>query len=162
MLAVRAAYVVHWRYSITTQVSAAAMVSAKLQIFCTIFLSLSGLKYPALAQGNALSDRPGLAGPEEMPKQNVSCEGLAATIAGLEVPSGDRIDLWATGPLTYIHSDEALWYLAICSEPGVQVMCITYSGNGMKIGERILIRGGMRMLDKTHIVLDPCLASRAE
>ncbi|MEP7457017.1 hypothetical protein [Phyllobacterium sp. SB3] len=120
------------------------------------------MNYPALAQSNSLSDRPGLAGPEEMPKQNVSCEGLAATIAGLEVPSGDRIDLWASGPLTFIHSDEALWYLAICSEPGVQVMCITYSGNGMKIGERILIRGGMRMLDRTHIVLDPCLASREE
>lgn len=123
---------------------------------------LSGFGYPASAQGTVLSDRPGLAGPEEMPKQNASCEGLAATIAGLEAPEGNRIDLWAAGPLTYIHSDEALWYLAICPESGVQVMCITYSGNGMKLGDNILIRGGMRMLDKTHIVLDPCLASRED
>ncbi len=95
-----------------------------------------------------------------MPLENVTCDGLAAMLAGLEVPSGDRIDLWASGPLTLIHSDEALWYLAICSDPGIRVMCVTYSDNAMKLGERVLVRGGMRILDETHIVLDPCLASR--
>ena len=119
-----------------------------------------GLNCPAQAKSNFFSDRPGLAGAEEMPKQNVACEGLAATIAGLDVPPGVRIDLWASGRLTLVHTDEALWFLAICSAPGIQVMCVTYSDNGMKVGEHILIRGGMRILDETHIVLDPCLASR--
>ena len=130
--------------------------------YCLVLFMLSDLSSAALAQGTVFSKRPGLAGPEEMPKQNASCEGLAAIIAELETPEGNRIDLWASGPLTYIHSDEALWYLAICPQSGVQVMCITYSGNGMKLGDNILIRGGMRILDKTHIVLDPCLASREE
>ncbi|MHC1549720.1 hypothetical protein [Phyllobacterium sp. K27] len=138
------------------------MSSNSICNFCIVLFMVGGLGHPALAQGTDFSDRPGLAGPEEMPKQNVSCEGVAAMIAGLETPEGNRIDLWASGPLSYIHSDEALWYLAICPEPGVQVMCITYSGNGMKLGDNILIRGGMRILDKTHIVLDPCLASREE
>jgi hypothetical protein len=136
------------------------MSSNSICNFCIVLLMVSGISYPASAQDTDFSERPGLAGPEEMPKQNVSCKGLATTIAGLEAPEGNRIDLWASGPLTYIHNDEALWYLAICPESGVQVMCITYSGNGMKLGDNILIRGGMRILDKTHIVLDPCLASR--
>lgn len=136
------------------------MIFSLIRIFCIVCLFIGGLNRQALAQDDLFAGRRGLAGPEQMPLGNVTCDGLAATLAGLEVPSGDRIDLWASGPLTLIHSDEALWYLAICSDPGIRVMCVTYSDNAMKLGERVLVRGGMRILDETHIVLDPCLASR--
>jgi hypothetical protein len=41
-------------------------------------------------------------------------------------------------------------------------MCITYQGNGMKVGDPIVMKGGYRRLDKNHAVLDPCLANTAE
>lgn len=136
------------------------MISGSVRIFCIICAFIGGLNSQALARDDLLVGRQGLAGPEEMPSENATCDGLAETVAGLEVASGDRIDLWVSGPLTLIHTDDALWYLAICSEPGIRVMCVTYSDNAMKLGERVVIRGGMRILDETHIILDPCLASR--
>lgn len=136
------------------------MIFSLVRILFIVSLFIGGLNSQVSAQDDLFAGRRGLAGPEQMPLENVSCDGLAATLAGLEVPSGDRIDLWASGPLTLIHSDESLWYLAICSDPGIRVMCVTYSDNAMKLGERVLVRGGMRILDETHIVLDPCLASR--
>jgi hypothetical protein len=114
----------------------------------------------AAAQNEPYAGRPGLAEPEMKPRHNTSCSGLSATLKGLGQQPDERIDLWVSGPLTFLHSDGALWYLAICSEPGIRVLCVTYSDNGMKPGEKVLVRGGMRMLDQTHIVLDPCLASR--
>jgi hypothetical protein len=136
------------------------MIFSLVRILFIVSLFIGGLNSQLRAQDDLFAGRRGLAGPEQMPLENVTCDGLAATLAGLEVPSGDRIDLWVSGALTLIHSDEALWYLAICSDPGIRVMCVTYSDNAMKLGERVLVRGGMRILDETHIVLDPCLASR--
>ncbi|MGH6762372.1 MAG: hypothetical protein ACRECW_12385 [Phyllobacterium sp.] len=127
---------------------------------CLLCALVGGASHHAAAQDNTYAGRPGLAGPEETPAENASCDSLAATLGGFEVPAGDRIDLWASGPLTLIHTDEVLWYIAICSAPGIRVMCVTYSDNDMKVGERILVRGAMQIQDETHIVLDPCLASR--
>lgn len=39
-------------------------------------------------------------------------------------------------------------------------MCVTYDDNGMKLGERVTLRGGYSRQDEHHGVLDPCLASR--
>ena len=64
------------------------------------------------------------------------------------------------GPLTLVHTDGVLWYLAICSAPRIRVLCVTYSDNGMKLGEWVTLRGGYRAVDDLHVVLDPCLASR--
>jgi hypothetical protein len=75
-------------------------------------------------------------------------------------PPRTRVDLWVKGPLTLIHSDGALWYLVICRQPGIRVMCVTYSDNGMKRGERIVLRGGFNRQDEWHVLLDPCLATR--
>jgi hypothetical protein len=71
-----------------------------------------------------------------------------------------RIDLSVVGTLTLVRTDGALWYLAVCSAPGIRVMCVTYDDNGMKLGERVTLRGGFSRQDERHVVLDPCLASR--
>ena len=71
---------------------------------------------------------------------------------------GNRIDLWLEGKLTLVKSDGALWYLVMC--PDLRVMCVTYEGNDMAIGERVYFKGGYWRLDTNHAVLDPCLASR--
>jgi hypothetical protein len=107
----------------------------------------------------ALAGRPGLAEAESEPAAIAKCESLHASLAGFRPPQR-RVDLWVTGPLTLVHTDGVLWYLAICSSPRIRVLCVTYSDNGMKVGEWVTLRGAYRAVDDLHVVLDPCLASR--
>ena len=48
----------------------------------------------------------------------------------------------------------------MCAPPGVQVMCVTYSTNGLEAGDVVLFGGGYRRVGERQIMLDPCLASR--
>lgn len=73
---------------------------------------------------------------------------------------GFRIDLSATGKLTLVRTDGALWYLVICSD--VRIMCVTYESNGMKVGDLVRMQGAYQRLDANHVVLDPCLAQFAQ
>ena len=73
------------------------------------------------------------------------------------VPGEVRIDLAITGDLTLVRTDGALWYLVMCSD--LRIMCVTYQSKDMKVGDRVLFRGGYKRLDDNHAVLDPCLAS---
>jgi hypothetical protein len=95
--------------------------------------------------------------PAEVPAaSSARCEELRAMAEG--VPDAtDRIDLSVTGKLTLVKSDGALWYLVVCSD--LRVMCVTYEGNNMKVGDSIEMRGAYRRLDRNHAVLDPCLAT---
>ena len=124
------------------------------------FFTLLMVAAPALAQENPYPGRPGLAFPEGTPMETASCSDLQKTIQNLQFPSGQRIDLWASGPLTIVDTDEVLWYVGICSLPGIRVLCVTYSDNGMQVGDVVTVRGAMRIQDDKHILLDPCLASR--
>jgi hypothetical protein len=89
-----------------------------------------------------------------------TCGDLSATLAGLP-GSGPRIDLTVEGKLTLVQTDGALWYLAVCSTPGIRVLCVTYESNGMGLGDPVVLRGGYNRQDERHVVLDPCLASRS-
>ena len=62
--------------------------------------------------------------------------------------------------LSAVNFDGTLAYLVMCEQPGAQVLCVTYSTNGMKAGDTVLFAGGYRRFSKKQIVLDPCLASR--
>lgn len=112
------------------------------------------------AQSSALASRPGLVEGEGEPSSRASCETMGAVMSGLVVPA-ERIDLWVTGALTLVQTDGTLWYLAICSSPGIRVMCVAYSDNGLKLGDQVMLRGAFRIQDPHHAVLDPCLASRS-
>ena len=114
----------------------------------------------AHAQTPSIAGRPGLAGPEQVPAETATCENLETALAGFPPPN-TRVDLWIAGELTLIHTDGALWYLVVCSSPGMRVMCVTYADNGMKLGERVTLRGAYRPQDELHVLLDPCLASRS-
>ena len=120
---------------------------------------LLGRNAPVLSQDSDFAGRPGLAEAEREPAAVAKCEDLQASLAGFQEPRR-RIDLWVAGPLTLIHTDGVLWYLVACSSPGTRVMCVTYSDNGMKLGEPVTLRGAYRAIDELHVVLDPCLASR--
>lgn len=121
----------------------------------------SPLASAARAAETDLANRLGLAEAEAVPAGHASCDSLATTLDGLDEPER-RIDLWVEGALTLVQTDGALWYLAICSQPSVRVLCVTYSENGMKLGDRVVLRGAYHRQDRVHVLLDPCLASPAE
>ena len=123
-------------------------------------LLMASLVVPALSQDASMAGRPGFARAEELPASIATCENLETATAGFR-PPGSRVDLWVSGALTLVRTDGVLWYLAICSSPGVRVMCVTYSDNGMKPGERVTLRGAYGRQDERHVLLDPCLASRS-
>jgi hypothetical protein len=126
------------------------------QVFLAAVLCASG----SLASEFSFKGRVGLADAEGVPQTMANCNDLEETIRDFRPLIEQRIDLWATGPLTIVHTDQVLWYLGICASPGIRVLCVTYSDNGMQPGEMVTVRGAMNVQDPKHIVLDPCLASR--
>jgi hypothetical protein len=50
----------------------------------------------------------------------------------------------------------------MCNLPDVRLMCVTYKSNDMKVGDRVLFKGGYNRLDPNHIKLDPCLANQPD
>jgi hypothetical protein len=120
------------------------------RILCTLIL----LTPPCLV--DAFENRPAFSPAEQPPERPAACEEVRAMSAGLE-PTEARIDLAILGKLTLVKTDGALWYLVMCSD--LRIMCVTYQSNGMKIGDRVLFRGGYKRLDENHAVLDPCLAN---
>ena len=70
-----------------------------------------------------------------------------------------RIDFSSEGMLTFVKSDGVLWYLVMCSD--VRVMCVTYESNDMKVGDKVIFKGGYNRMDANHALLDPCLANRS-
>jgi hypothetical protein len=113
------------------------------------------------AQEGGIAGRRGFSLPEQpVAGGPASCAELAGALDPPPRPEG-RIDLAVVGPLTLVQTDGALWYLAVCSAPGIRVMCVTYERNDLKLGDRVVLRGGYNRQDERHIVIDPCLASRS-
>jgi hypothetical protein len=122
-------------------------------------VSLPGSSNQAFPQEAIYGGRPGLTGPEGTPPEIATCETIKQTLDGFQPPR-DRVDLWISGPLTLVHTDKVLWYLAVCPDTGIRVLCVTYSDNGMKNGDQVVLAGALEIQDRKHAVLDPCLASR--
>ena len=120
------------------------------RILCTLVL----LSWPCLV--DALENRPAFSPAEQPPERPAVCEEVRVMSAGLE-PTETRIDLAILGKLTLVKTDGVLWYLVMCAD--LRIMCVTYQSNDMKIGDRVLFRGGYKRLDENHAVLDPCLAN---
>jgi hypothetical protein len=115
---------------------------------------------PAGAEVAGLAERPAFSAAEEPARSPATCGTIAGQLRDLPVPE-TRIDLTIVGTLTLVETDGALWYLAVCAEPDVRVLCVTYGSNGMTVHDSALLRGGYNRQDATHVVLDPCLASRS-
>jgi len=114
---------------------------------------------PALAAEDLFANRPALSKPEQPPQRSARCEELRSMTAGLPALD-ERIDLSLTGALNAVRTDGALWYLTMCAD--VRVLCVTYESNDMKAGDRVTLKGGYVRRDDNHVMLDPCLANRAE
>ena len=116
---------------------------------------------PALAQTLLpeafFRDRPAFSRLEQ-PAIPASCADVARQLPD-SVPADSRIDMAVTGPVSLIQTDGALWYVAVCAEPGVRVLFVTYSANDLKLGDPAVLRGGYSRRGRLHVMLDPCLAS---
>jgi hypothetical protein len=120
-----------------------------------LLVAFAFLASPCLA-ANTLDNRPAFSAGDLPPERHAACEEVRTMSVGL-APSETRIDLAVEGRLTLVKTDGVLWYLVMCSD--VRVMCVTYQGNDMKAGDRVLFMGGYKRLDENHAVLDPCLAN---
>ena len=90
--------------------------------------------------------------------QPANCETIAAQLPD-SVPRDSRVDLAIAGPVTLLQTDGTVWYVAVCSDPGVRVLCVTYSGKELKLGDHVVLRGGYTRQNARHIMLDPCLTA---
>lgn len=108
-------------------------------------------------------ERPAFSRPEVPAEAPASCETIARQLPGVgaEPPAEGRVDLWINGKVTLVQTDGALSYVAVCSDPGVRVLCVAYDANGLKVGDVAALRGAYSRPGKRHIQLDPCLASPA-
>lgn len=113
---------------------------------------------PAQAE-DILATRPAFSFGDLPARTYAQCHELRRMAAGLP-DTEQRIDLSLTGELTGVRTDGALWYLFMCGD--VRVLCVTYESNGMKAGDRVLMKGGYLRRDDNHVQLDPCLANRTE
>jgi hypothetical protein len=105
-----------------------------------------------------LKGRPALAEAEVPAERVAECGELRNMLRDL--PELDRrIDLWVEGKTEAVQTDGALWYLVVCATPDIRVLCVTYEGNGMQRGDRIIARGAYSRRDEDHVMLDPCLAN---
>jgi len=121
-----------------------------------MILALAFAASPCLAAG-ILDNRPAFSESNQPAKRPAACEELRRMSAGLKPPDL-RVDLAIAGQLTAIRSDGTFWYLEMCRD--LYVMCLTYQSSGMKVGDRVLLRGAYSRLDENHVVLAPCLADR--
>lgn len=120
---------------------------------------LVGGQVPAqtLLPDSFFADRPAFSQPEQ-PGKPASCRSIAAQLPD-SIPADSRVDMAIAGTVSLVRTDGALWYVAVCAEPGVRVLCVTYGAGDLKPGDKAVLRGGYNRQDKRHVLLDPCLAS---
>ncbi len=102
-------------------------------------------------------DRPAFSHPEQ-PGKPASCESIGAQLPG-SLPADSRVDMAIAGTVSFLRTDGTLWYVAVCADPGVRVLCVTYGAGDLKPGDKAVLRGGYNRQDARHVLLDPCLAS---
>lgn len=131
-------------------------VSVALRRFACAVLLVGA--FSSAAADDALKGRPGLAEAEVPAERSAECGELRSMLQDL--PDLDRrIDLWVAGDAAAVQTDGALWYVVVCNTPDIRVLCVTYEGNGMQRGDRVIVRGAYSRRDEDHVMLDPCLAS---
>lgn len=106
-----------------------------------------------------IANRPAFSAAEQPARASAHCDEIRTQSAEMSEPE-DRIDLSMVGELTLVKTDGALWYLLMCRD--VRVLCVTYESNDMKAGDRVVMKGAYSRRDENHIMLDPCLAHRAD
>ena len=133
-------------------------VETALVPLLAILLALSAVS--ALGQEDAQKNP--FADPDMKPAYTPQCHEVRALTKDRETGE-TRIDFSVTGPLALVHFDGTLAYLGLCgTPPDPKVLCVTYQTNDMKVGDVVTVAGGYSRPNPDFIVLDPCLAQRAD
>ncbi|WP_293797513.1 hypothetical protein [uncultured Bosea sp.] len=122
-----------------------------------LFLAAGQAGAQSLLPDSFFADRPAFSQPEQAGTP-ASCETIATQLPD-SMPPDSRVDMAIAGTVSLLRTDGALWYVAVCAEPGVRVLCVTYGAGDLKLGDMAVLRGGYNRQDKRHVLLDPCLAS---
>lgn len=115
---------------------------------------------PGKAQGARPAETP--TGGDSNPKLSLSCGDLRQSLDGMSTPDQAKLELSVVGALTMVEFDGALAYLGACAPPAPRVLCIAYGTNGLEIGDKVVLSGGLggyARPDADHILLNPCLPS---
>lgn len=91
------------------------------------------------------------------PSVRATCGELRAALAKLPPPGEDVVTIQVEGVVTVAKSDDALSVVVICRPPEPQVACITYTTEGRKPGDRVVVAGAYTPRNPDRIVLDPCI-----
>lgn len=105
-----------------------------------------------------LSGTGGQAQPE--PSFRTGCEGLRDSLARLAAKPGEYFTIQLVDTLRYVGSDQALAYLGLCEPPAPRVLCVTYSRDDWKVGDRVMVSGAFSEDRPGYVKLDPCLHAR--
>lgn len=117
---------------------------------------------PAAATDEIFAKRPAFSWGDLPAQRAATCDEVRTMAEGLPEDADMRIDLTVVGKLGLVKSDGVLWYLGLCTPPGVRILCVAYESNGMKVGDTVYMKGGYRRTGPDHVLLDPCLANRPE
>jgi hypothetical protein len=93
------------------------------------------------------------------PSFRSTCRDLRASVRQLDSADDALVTIQVVGPLTAVHFDGAVAYMGMCSPPDPQVLCVTYSTDGWKKGDVVVLSGTYSQRGPDHILLDPCLHS---
>lgn len=121
---------------------------------------LSGVSGAASTEPWHLRDSPFTLG-EAFPETPATCESVKHW-AGKAPNIDDRVSFAIAGKLVAVEWDGTLAYLIMCPESAIQVMCVTYSKEGRRVGDSVTFTGGYNRVGERAIMLDPCLASPAD
>lgn len=91
------------------------------------------------------------------PSFQARCGELRKSVRDLNFKHDQLVVIEVVGTLTLVQSDGALAYLGVCKPPDPQVLCVTYSTNGRKVGDEVVVTGSLIPHGPDYIQLDPCL-----
>lgn len=91
------------------------------------------------------------------PSFSATCETVRAEADRLDSSSDELITIEVTGELLLAESDGVLSYMGMCAAPAPRVLCVTYTLDGHKTGDRVTVAGHYQRSDADFITLDPCL-----
>ena len=119
--------------------------------------SVARISWAALTLGCVAAGFTGGAEAQPEPSFRATCENLRESLRQLNPKPDDYFTMEVAGTLTSVQSDGALVYITMCSPPDPQVLCVTYSMDDRKKGEKVIIVGTYGERGPDHIMLDPCL-----
>lgn len=89
-----------------------------------------------------------------------SCADLRANLQKLGADGRELVTIAVVGALTLVKAGSGIVYLGMCEAPAPRVLCVTYSADDLKPGDRVMINGSLSSGDPNFVLLDPCLHHR--